>query len=1205
VWHLNVEDLHATGELIGGSFYGLIGTYLVFNLGRVLGHYRLPQGTELHAIVPYLDAYLFQYDDNLILTYAGSFGPPTGALVLFYSDGTYTPAFGTAIGQAGYPPVLHIHELGSFHDGKPIAVVPAEFLFVPYGTACQAYLELVAQTEPDYLPMIAKYPTATLAGPVYERFSLIYDGTRYHTYRHPRFGSAGVIFAAALPEPERSRYRSYFPTAEDFLDGEWVCLPREHEILGTFVLEHIGTIIGFGQTLIPLVSHGTHVAYGRLYFKAISEKWSSPFNWQSLQAFAYDVRDNYHWFHAGRFKHFDGVIMPGGWVKCAFLGQIGSVQYTANPPAFRGGRVYLPSKTLETFTTPVIVLGLGSARLRDPDLIRFPFGIQLRIDECIAIPRLQVVTYQTGEPLMQVYANGQYINGAYVAIPQRSEFYPEADVPDFYDTVAGLIKKWVETPAFMVIVDAHDGPFVIAPMGHGTVKELCDLLVFETLFGPIDTVLTNLPDVGTVVRIHLGGWIFPEGEIAAKGYNGVVLARPHYGTAVGNFIWLGGGLGGAFWNGVIPYWDIDPRGIGITPTQYHDPSGYPHSMKVINNRWWSIYFSLQVPWPQWTLLREVRPKSYTEEFVWRLRNDFLGGGPIVDGSVLANDGTIIWVLYPFPAIKPPHPPYPDEPEPPNLPVLKFVPLYYASVFAGEYIYIPWNRVPARVRRRLIAPLDQGRYGYLQSLHLRIDVEVDKDAIAATLPPMHFVRGINSDGEHPELPTHVNLHWPKSFGAESIAPQFHAVIGYVWYRINQPFVGTMEIATYVSPVYHSGEQYRLVQYLKFYEELRGRLRALLQTGVTGAALAYYAVDSFPYYQQAEPYHRPETIMKFSYVFEPPRWYGQTSAGPSNSRTLLSWTIYPAPAPFVPLGVLTSCGSFLEFANWLHNIDNDFVLLEPIDRWILANGTTFLFLGEFAEIIAIYRGKDWSWRAGWMRDTRVPGEFIRLVLERDNVLCRWPAYWQVNVWEYDNPVTSPLFRKPPYWIPIMQYYFPPSLEVGSWHFIRQNGFLGSALFAVPVFYGTIRGTSYGRLHLVIPAEGWKSSLPVGRIEQIPSHRQIIATKGSFVPIEEEDCFMRRIITMGNNRVILYPTCALYPGSRVVYYFTQYGGRCPLWMHEPIIGVDGVPLDNGKIFVTVFTTRGVISFKISADGVEEGSWDFAPVPEWYRKWIGTIRG
>jgi hypothetical protein len=1193
---LNVEDLHATGELIGGSFYGLIGTYLVFDLGSVLGHYRLPQGTEIHAIVPYLDAYLFRYDDNLILTYAGSFGPPTGAFILFYSDGTYTPSFGTAIGQAGYPPVLHIHELGSFDDGKPIHVAPAEFIFVPYGTACQAYLELVAQTEPDYLPMIAKYPTATLADPIYERTSLVYDGTRYYTYRHPRFGSAGVTFAAALPEPERSRYRSYFPTAEDFLDGEWVCLPRDHEILGTFVLEHIGTILGFGQTLIPLVSHGTHVAYGRLYFKAISEKWASPDRWRSLQSFAYYVRDNYHWFHSGRFEHFDGVIMPGGWVKCAFLGQIGSVQYTANPPAFAGGPVYLPSKTLGTFTTPVIVLGLGSARLRDPDFLRFPFGIELRIDECIALPRLQVVTYQTGAPLMQVYANGQYINGAYVAIPQLSEFYPEADVPDFYDTVAGLIKKWVETPAFMVIADAHDGPFIIAPMGHGTVKELCDLLVFETLFGPIDTILEKRPDYGTVVRIGLSGWIFVEGEVAARSYSGVHLFRPHYGNAVGDFIWYNPD----FRMGVLPYWDIDPRGIGITPTQYHIFIGYPRSMKVEPNRWWSIYFTLQVPWPAWTILREVRPKSYTEEFVWRFRNDFADGAPIIDGTVLANDGTTIWVRFTWePDVTGPD----EDPEEQNPRSLIFVPLYYASVWAGEYIYIPWNQVPARVQRRLIAPLDQGRYGNLQSLHLRIDVRIDKGAIAATLPPMHFVRGITSDGEHPDLPTHVNLHWPKSFGTEGIPEQFHAVIGHVFWQANY-YLGTFDASTFLFPVYHSGEQYRLVQYLKFWEELRGRLRALLQTGVTGAALAYYTVESFPYYQQAEPYHRPETVMKFSYVFEPPRWYGQTSVGPSNYRTLLPWTIYPAPAPFVPLGVLSSCGSFVEFADWLHGIDSDFVLLEPIDRWIAANGTKFLFLGEFAEIITIYRGKDWSWRAGWLRDTRVPSEFVYLVLQQDNVLCRWPAYWQVNVWEYDNPVTSPLIIRPPlYWIPNLQYYFPPSLEVGSWHFIRQNEFLGSALFAVPVFYGTIRGTSYGRLHLVIPAEGWKSSLPAGRIDQIPSHRYIIATKGSYVPTEEEDCFMRRIITMGNNRVILYPTCALYPGSRVVYYFTQNGGKCPLWMREPIIGVDGVPLDNGKIFVTVFTTRGVISFRISADGVEEGSWDFAPVPEWYRKWIGTI--
>jgi hypothetical protein len=1196
VRHLNVEELHATGELIGGSFYGLIGTYLIFNLGSVLGHYRLPQGTALHAIVPYLDAYFFQYDDDLILTYAGSFGPPTGAFILFHSNGTYQPSFGTAIGYQGYPSVLHIYKLGTFETGKPITVVPAEFLFVPYGTAFQAYLELVAQTEPDYLPMIAKYPTATLAEPIYQRTSLFYDGTYYRTYSHPRFGSAGIIFAAALPEPERLRYRSYFPTAEDFLDGEWICLPREHEVLGTFVLQHIGTIMGFGQTLIPLVSQGTHIAYGRLYFKAISEKWSSPERWRALQAYAHPVRDNYHWFHAGRFKHFDGVIMPGGWVKCAFLGQIGSVQYTANPPAYTFGgpmpeyTIQLPRKTLGTFTTPVIVLGLGSARLRDPDKLTFPFGIELRLDECIAIPRLQVVTYQTSDPLMKVYANGQYINGAYMAIPTRSEFYPEAAVSDFYDTIASLIEKWVETPAFAVISDAHDGPFVIAPTSRGTVTELCDLQVFETLFGPIDTSWS----IGSEVIIHLAGRIFLEGDIQSKAYYQITLARPHYGVSVGDFRWIAP----INLSGVIPFWDSDPRGVGITPTQYHDRTGYPQNMKIDSNRWYAIYFSLPTPNPVWVLLREIKPSSYTEELVWQFRNDFAGGAPIVDGSVFTNDGTLITVRFSWDTGEP------SNPEQGPVPTVKFVPIYFASVYAGEYVSVPWNQVPARVRRRFIAPSDPSLYGNLRSLHLRIDVEIDKGAIAATLPPMYFVRGNNPTGEHPQLPTHVNLHWPKSFGTEDVERQFHSVIGHVQFRINFPFYGTMEAITYLSPVYNSGEQYRLVQYLQLYDELRGRIRALLQAGVTGAALHYFMVTTFPYYQYAEPYHIPETVMKFPQIFDPPRWYGQywvgsVNIGPSNSRSLISWTVYPATAPFIPLGVLTSCGSFTEFANWLGSLDSDLGLFEPIERWIAVNGTTFLFLGEFAEVISVYRGKDWTWKAPWLSDSRLSDDFVSLVLQQENVLCRWPAYWQVNVWKYDNPATSPLFKRPPYWFPIMEYFYPPSLEIGSWYFVRQNGFLGSALFAELVS----NRTYYGRLHLVIPAEGWRSSLPAGRVEQIPSHRQIIATKGSYVPTEKEDCLMRRIITMGNNRVILYPTCALYPGSRVVPYFTQYGGRCPLWMHEPIIGVDGVPLDNGRIWVTVFTTRGAISFRISADGVEEESWDFAPVPEWYRKWIGKI--
>ena len=96
------------------------------------------------------------------------------------------------------------------------------------------------------------------------------------------------------------------------------------------------------------------------------------------------------------------------------------------------------------------------------------------------------------------------------------------------------------------------------------------------------------------------------------------------------------------------------------------------------------------------------------------------------------------------------------------------------------------------------------------------------------------------------------------------------------------------------------------------------------------------------------------------------------------------------------------------------------------------------------------------------------------------------------------------------------------------------------------------------------------------------------------------MRKVITIGNNKVTLFPRAAVFLGNKVVPYFTQDGGNCPLWMGEPILGIDAVPLDTGKLIVYLFTTRGVISFRLTVDGVEDESWEFAPVPEWFRRWI-----
>jgi hypothetical protein len=52
----------------------------------------------------------------------------------------------------------------------------------------------------------------------------------------------------------------------------------------------------------------------------------------------------------------------------------------------------------------------------------------------------------------------------------------------------------------------------------------------------------------------------------------------------------------------------------------------------------------------------------------------------------------------------------------------------------------------------------------------------------------------------------------------------------------------------------------------------------------------------------------------------------------------------------------------------------------------------------------------------------------------------------------------------------------------------------------------------------------------------------------------------------------------------------------MGEPILGVDGIPYDDGRIVVYVYSVRGVYSFVLTPAGVKD--WTFEPVPKWYWK-------
>jgi hypothetical protein len=58
--------------------------------------------------------------------------------------------------------------------------------------------------------------------------------------------------------------------------------------------------------------------------------------------------------------------------------------------------------------------------------------------------------------------------------------------------------------------------------------------------------------------------------------------------------------------------------------------------------------------------------------------------------------------------------------------------------------------------------------------------------------------------------------------------------------------------------------------------------------------------------------------------------------------------------------------------------------------------------------------------------------------------------------------------------------------------------------------------------------------------------------------------------------------------------------LWQGEPILAVDGFPLDDGRVHVWVYTVYGVYSLIVTPNGVED--WSFDPLPRFLRSFIGS---
>jgi hypothetical protein len=212
---------------------------------------------------------------------------------------------------------------------------------------------------------------------------------------------------------------------------------------------------------------------------------------------------------------------------------------------------------------------------------------------------------------------------------------------------------------------------------------------------------------------------------------------------------------------------------------------------------------------------------------------------------------------------------------------------------------------------------------------------------------------------------------------------------------------------------------------------------------------------------------------------------------------------------------------------------------------------------------------------------------------------PMYWYLGAWRYRG---SRFFTEnfPPYGlIPTPK----PFVMVGSdfiLDYVVGTNFEGD-WWQMPLLFSTFYLPPFSPIaanRLLFFHRGWQQTLPAGRQKRLPDPFEAFLRTGTYNGLDYEVTGVRQIITMGHARVRLLPRHAVWEGIKIVPYFRIDGGECPLWQGEPILAVDGFPLDDGRVYVWVYTVYGVYSLIVAPYGVED--WSFDPLPRFLRPFV-----
>jgi len=962
-------------------------------------------------------------------------------------------------------------------------------------------------------------------------------------------GTEAIVAWATMEDfPDRSF--DELMTAKNYIDKELIHLPNAPKYVGEFFPVMQGYVEGLSGVYVSTVWSGT--------------LWC----WAWTRA-----EKPYHLFDDERYQYFDPVIKPGGKVLAAGFLKVGSVGVSAtaerhkypqpgDPLAMRVMFNPAPFDAVEWFDVPAFVAGYFYER-RGSYVFEVNYGA--------VIPPAYVIEYFGSQILFQVWiatnvpSGSVLLHQAILAYPQRVEFRPQS-----YSNLLNVLIDWVYYLAnrdrFLLISDYSDA-LVVTPEESRSEEVATFTACNIKSYRPFGGYVTREMEDGWEVKFRYRSlYAYEFDAVYFKRRDGAVSFE---GCRPLEIVPLSGGLR---WLVPVPL-ELDPWSLSMEDELWELVDPYHWSL-----RWDStgVPIKIEDPIPVYTNLPNNRvidlekPHRFFYEDITVLTHPGSPRPPVVFiGSTINrawNDPTGDFYID----------------------IDAFPPFHYRVVFAGSWmiptpIYNaegndPYNIMPSLqrfIQRRFKNERDI-HSNIISDVHLRIKTKVNREFVecVVTKPLTFFEHRTGRDpgswfgGMYPfvwAIPTladprsineynwmHPSIEFwcPDSFASFSVrgTAAIPIVIGRTMCDASTPgeFLPTC-LRININPlsplIAQPNATYRFVRWFWHAESIIKSISNFFDALVTS-----YPNETFP-----------ETITEHEFQASGPPFH---AVGSNLWATIqVPDKAYPVPAPFISGGAkIVGLGSLYKWAK-----QEGLAVPEWFERYISRNGED----GE-------------HFLSGKLKATIVYASYWPID----------PAYLQLYVWNYRG--TNP-YR-----------HFSEALSI--YGVFNEDWRFGTILWRPPLYddYNWAGRTynswfNYGfnnnRARLLIPNRGWVEELPAGRMVRIPDPLEVLALYGTATYLDREAIFVKQIVTLGNTSVLLLPRHARYDAFGItVPYFTQDGGKCPLWMGEPIIGVDGIPYDDGRIVVYVYSVRGVYSFVLTPSGVED--WTFEPVPKWYWK-------